>query len=813
MIEAIQSRYRILEKIGAGGMGIVFRAEDVTLNRTVALKFLPESAGGKPDVRARFIREARAAAALNHPAICTIYEVREVDQESNAILPGTEHVFPPGTPFIAMELVEGSTLRERIELGSLPLSETLRIAIQVADGLAIAHRHRITHRDLKPENVMVTPEGRVKVLDFGLAKLVVEEADAEGPTAAPAGDADETITLGTTARGEVLGSAAYMSPEQARGLPIDTRSDIFSFGVILYEMVTGIRPFHGPTRMDTISAVMRDPPRPVDELNPSTPPALAHIIHRCLEKDRERRYPTADDLREDLERSASDSRASVTARAPRRRRPAVTLALALLVLAAGAALFFVPRLLPDRTSGPPAGSRAVIRSLAVLPLANLSGDPEQDYFADGMTDLLIADLAQIGALRVISRTSVMKYRDERKSLPEIARELRVDAVVEGSVVRVGDRVRITAQLVHAPTDTHLWASTFERSMRDVLGIQSEVARAIAREIRITLTPQESARLGAAATVDPEAQEAYLKGRYWWNKRTEEGFRRGIGFFEQAIEEDPAYARGHAGLALSYDLLGFYNYMPAGEAFKKAIDAATKAIAMDESLGEAHAALAYARLYAFWDWQGAGAEFRRAIELDPGDATLRHWQALYLAYTGRTDAAIDEIRRARDLDPLSLAINAAVGWIYYFARDYPDAERHSRRALELDPNLSLALWVLSGTQVQTGRFDEALEILERMGGGAPYAPDAIRAIAAGDRSRALGVLESLGRDPERSHITAYTLATHYALLRESDLAFHWLERALEGRERWLVYLKAEPVFDSIRDDPRFARLLQQVGFPP
>jgi TolB-like protein/Tfp pilus assembly protein PilF len=484
----------------------------------------------------------------------------------------------------------------------------------------------------------------------------------------------------------------------------------------------------------------------------------------------------------------------------------------LLGLAAVAALLFVPRFLPGSMPSPPAGGRAVIRSLAVLPLSNLSGDPEQDYFADGMTDLLIADLAQIGALRVISRTSVMKYRDERRSLPEIARELNVDAVVEGSVVRAGDRVRITAQLVHAPTDAHLWASTFERSMRDVLSIQSEVARAIAREIRITLTPRESARLGSAATVDPEAQEAYLKGRYWWNKRTEEGFRRGIEFFQQAIEKDPAYARGHAGLALSYDLLGFYNYMPASEAFTRAIDAATKAISMDDSLGEAHAALAYARLYAFWDWEGAGTEFRRAIELDPGDATLRHWQALYLAYTGRTDAAIDEIRRARDLDPLSLAINAAVGWIYYFARDYRDAETHSRRALELDPNLSLALWVLSATQVQTGRYDDALEILERMGTGAPYAPGAIRAIAAGNRSGALTFLDSLGNDTERNQTAAYTLAYHYALLGEKDLAFHWLERALEARERWLVYLKAEPVFDPIRDDPRFARLLQKVGFP-
>jgi TolB-like protein/Tfp pilus assembly protein PilF/tRNA A-37 threonylcarbamoyl transferase component Bud32 len=788
--------YTILAPLGAGGMGEVYRAKDTRLDREVAIKVLPERLARDREALARFEQEAKAVAALSHPNILAIHDV------------GMER----DVPFAVMELLKGETLRDRLGRAALPWRKAVEIAAGIADGLAAAHTKGIIHHDLKPTNVFVTSDGVIKILDFGLARVVqpfLPEEQAEA----------STITLDTSPR-TVMGTVAYMSPEQVQGQATDARSDIFSFGCVLYEMLTGRRAFGRKTSAETVAAILRAEPPEIAEVGKPIPPELDRVIRHCLEKRPEERFQSARDLAFDLRAILSDSRAAQIYPGAARARLGAPLRVAIACLAVVAVAAVLIGLdvggWRGRLFGPGAPGR--IRSLAVLPLENLSGDPEQDYFVDGMTDALIADLAKISELRVISRTSMMCYRGTDKSLPEIARELNVDAVVEGSVLRAGNQVRITAQLIHGATDQHLWANSYEHELRDILGLQGEVARAIAQEIQIKVTPQEQARLARAQPVNPEAYEAYLKGRYHWNKRTEEGFRKAIDNFQQAIEIDPNYAAAYSGLADCYSLLADYGILRPDEAYPKAEAAASKALRIDDTLAEAHASLAMAVWQYDWDRSRAEKEFKRAIELNPGYATAHHWHALFLGRTGRLQEAIAEIKRAQELDPLSLIINTVTGMVFYWARQYDLAIQEYRKTLEMDPDFEIAHYLLGWVFGQKGLYDEAIAELRRAegfsGGAAKHLARLAQVYAAtGAETEARKILEQLNELSKQTYVPPCFFAIVCAGLGEKDQAFAWLDKACAERDSYLLDLKVDPIYDNLRSDPRFDEMVRRIGLEP
>ncbi len=783
--------YEIVSPLGAGGMGEVYRARDTRLDRDVAVKLLPDRLASDPAMSARFEREAKVVAALSHPNVLAVYDV---GQHS-------------GIAYVVTELLEGETLRQTLMDGALPTRKAIEVAVSVADGLAAAHARGIVHRDLKPENIFLTVDGVVKILDFGLARM-------EGGPQSPADAAHTpTVTLNTSP-GTILGTINYMSPEQIRAQRTDPRSDVFSFGCVLYEILTGDRAFQGETSADTMTAILREAPKNPRSSRRSIPPELERVIQRCLEKKPEARFQSSHDLAFTLRSILADS-GSGTPREVLKpvRRTGLVVGLVGAVIVVGG--FFVVRheLRKNRYE-----AREAISSLAVLPLENVSRDPEQEYFVDGMTEALISDLAKIGGLKVISRTSVMRYKATTKSLPEIARELNVDAVVEGSVLRVGDRVRITAQLIHAATDKHLWAESYDRDLRDVLRLQSEVARTIAQEIKVTLTPQEHARMAEARPINPEAYQAYLKGRFYWNKRTPDGLQKAVEYFEQAVALDPAWPLGYAGLADAYLVMPNYAPVRPSEAIPKARAAAAKALEMDESLAEAHATMALIATTYDWNWPTAEREFQRALALSPNYATAHLWYALYFRNMGRHDEAIKEITKAQELDPLSLLIGVNVGLAHYFAGDLEQAETWLRKTLEFGPDFAFAHMYLARILFLQGRLAEAITEARqavRLSNNDPYYAATLGYLGAkaGQADEARRILDELAARSTEAYVAPIHFALVHAGLDERDRMFEWLERAYQERDVLLTFTLPDPLLAPMRTDPRFAELVRRVGLPP
>jgi serine/threonine-protein kinase len=781
--------YRIVEKIGAGGMGEVYRARDEHLARDVAIKVLQPGTLIGESARKHFHKEALILSQLNHPNVATIHDF---DTQQ-------------GVDFLVMEYIPGITLDEKVAAGPLPEKEVLRLGVQLAEGLAAAHDHGVVHRDLKPSNLRLTSDGRLKILDFGLAKLW-----------RPVTDSAATESLSETKM--LAGTLPYMAPEQLLGEEIDARTDIHAAGAVLYEMATGERPFGEVEHSQLLGAILRRPPRPPTALNPKLGPELERIIGKCLEKEPENRYQSAKDLAVDLRRLAMPTSPLVAAgsqtlarHSPRRYLiPAATITAILIV--AGVLVWNLGGL-RDILLNHPGSPR--IQSLAVLPLDNLSGDSSQDYFADGMTEALITNLSKIRALKVISRTSVMQYKGARKPLPQIARELGVDGILEGSVQRSGGRVLVTAQLINAATDTHLWAETYERDLRDVLVLQSDVASTVAREIRVALTPEETKHLGGARQVNPDAYEAYLKGRFHWYKLSKEELDNAERYFQLALDKDPNYALAYVGLADVWMSRADAGFLTPQDTMDKAKVAVAKALELDDALADAHVSLANLRVFER-DWSAAEKEFQRAIELNPSHANAHFMYADYLISRLRNHDWEREIHRALELDPMSYFFQCFYGWHLVYLGRYDEAILQIQKVLTTEPNVSFAHLGLWTAFYKKGMNKEAVQEAERFF-LALGDQEVVRALQEGYREtgyrRAMKrAADTLAARSRRSHVPAVRVARLYAHAGENERTLYWLEKADAAREGPLIHLAVARDWDGLRSDPRFQDLLHRMGLP-
>jgi serine/threonine protein kinase/Tfp pilus assembly protein PilF len=801
MIGQTISHYRVLEKLGGGGMGVVYKAEDTKLGRAVALKFLPEEFARDRQALERFQREARAASALNHPSICTIYEIDEHE----------------GVPFIAMEFLEGRTLKHRIQGKPLETQTLLDLGIQIADALDAAHSKGIIHRDIKPANIFVTDRGQAKLLDFGLAKLAPRDARRQASRGETSLSTEVPGEEHLTSPGVALGTVAYMSPEQARGEELDARTDLFSFGAALYEMATGRQAFSGNTTAVIHQAILNRAPTAVSRVNPDVPLELERILNKTLEKDREMRYQTAAELRSDLKRLKRDtesarvlSQSGVALPALRRApRPAWWIAAAVVagVLVAATAFYFL--------RGRPAPS--AVDSLAVLPFTNASADPNADYLSDGLTESLINSLSQLPHLKVMSRNSVFRFKGQNTDPQAAAQALRVRAVLTGRILERGENLQVSAELVDARDNSHLWGGQYTRKLTDLFLLQQEIAKEISESLRLKLSPEERQRLAKRYTENGEAYRLYLEGRYHWNKRTRQEVEKGIEYFEQATEKDPAYALAYVGLADSYTIMQDYDYLSTKDALARAKPAVARALALDDSLGEAHLAMAMIKNNFEWDWAGAEREFKRALELNPNQATAHQWYSIFLSNMGRHEEALEQNQQALKLDPLSLIINANTGQLRYFARRYDEAIEKLKKAIELDPNFHVAHFALASVYEQKGMCKEGVTEASKAAtlSGQPELAEALRRGLAesGCRGAALRHLEALKELSKREYVSPAFLADDYVRLGDKDRAMEWLEKGYLERASGIPYLKVEPLYDPLRSDPRFQDLLRRVGFPP
>jgi len=781
------SRYKVLSKLGGGGMGVVYEAEDTELGRRVAVKFLPEDTTESPDALDRFKREARAASALNHPHICTVYDIGVYD----------------GKPFLVMERMHGKTLKHTIKGKPLPIEHVVSLGEQIADALDVAHRAGIVHRDLKPANLFVTDRGEAKILDFGLAKMGSPESDG-----APALDAPTIAEDHLTSPGVTLGTVAYMSPEQARGEHVDVRSDLFSFGVVLYEMVTGQPPFTGSTSAMIFDGILHREVPPPSRSNPDVPHELDSLILGALEKERELRVQSAAELRAALKRLMRGSSASRVASAED-VRPVGQSRRGLMAgfgVAALVASIVVTWILGARSRGTPAGE---IASIAVLPFVDMSQARDQEYFSDGLSEELLDTLAKTPQLRVIGRTSSFQFKGKNEDLRVIAEKLGVDHLLEGSVRKEGNRVRITAQLIRASDGSHLWSETYDRTLDDVFKVQDEIADAAAEAMRVTLfagrRPERRVR------VSSEAHNRYLEGRYFFKRRTKDDYEKAIVSFKKALAADPGFAPAWAGLAWVYALQAGLGLIPAESGSKQARDAAQRALGLDSTLVEAHTAMVYILTGYDWDWAGADAEVQQVLALDSGNADALYSAGLLARTLGRFDEAISFYQQAIARDPLNPTLHNNLGLALYYAGRWPEAEAELRKLLALRPGIAAGQAHLSKVLIARGQFEAALAAIEKESSeawrmiGLPLAYQALGREAESDAALRELTQKFAGE-------WAYQIAEVHAFRGEIDQAFAWLDRAYAQRDGGFSEIKGDPLLKNLEGDPRYDAILRKMKLP-
>lgn len=815
-------------------MGEVFLAEDTRLGRRVALKLLSAQSNRDEDRLRRFEQEARAASALNHPNIITIHEISS----------------ERGMRFIAMEFVEGETLRERLRRGTMAVREALDVAAQIARALGAAHRVGILHRDIKPENIMLRPDGIVKVLDFGVAKLTEKFAEhASGPQAARPEDGEvRTFGLVTTEANIVMGSPNYMSPEQARGLALDARTDIFSLGALMYEMLTGKMAFKGATVTDVIVSLVEHQPPPLSECLPEAPPRLGKILNRAIAKNREDRYQTIDELLDDLKRmrrrleveAGSDDSFRPTnldltpSTGSKVRRTAEELAvrsdLIPTVRATSSAEYVVSEIKRHKRGFFIAALTAMLAiaalvyfasssqprpmdSIAVLPFTNESSDPNTEYLSEGLTESLINNLSQSRSLKVMSRNAVFKFNGRGADAKAAARELGVHGVLTGRIAQRGDNISINVELIDARDNTQVWGEQYNRQMGDLFTLQEQIARDVSEKLQLKLSGEDEKRVTKRYTNNADAYQLYLKGRFYWNKRTEEGLTKGADLFKQAIDKDPSYALAYAGLADCYALLYEYSVPPSKDLYPRAKAAATRALELDGTLAEAHTSLAAAYEYE-WNWSEAEKQYAEAIELNPNYETAHHWYSAYLIARKRVDEAIGESRRALELDPLSLIINTALGRALHSARRYDEAIEQLRKTIDLDPNFAEAHFHLALAYEGKRAYEDATRELEKyieLSGDKSMRAWVGRINAEwGKKPQAMNALEEVLELSRREQVSPYLVATLYAALGDKEHAFAWLEKLYDEHGYYVVFLNVDPVLDGLRSDSRFGGLLRRIG---